>query len=95
MTLNRSLSREVTTNIATSYEAGTSEEDKFIRWDEKFRNKEPVSAIIGMNQCLPQRTASLGDVVSGVLRSYRKCAGGRFGSWKHPDYDSVEIRARS
>ena len=44
--------REVTTNIATSYEAGTSEEDKFIRWDEKFRNKEPVSAIIGMNQCL-------------------------------------------
>ena len=44
--------RNVTTNIATSYRAGTSEEDKFIRWDEKFRNKEPVSARIATYQWL-------------------------------------------
>lgn len=34
--------REVTTNIAASYVAGTAEEDKFIRWDEKYLNNEPV-----------------------------------------------------
>ena len=34
--------RNVTSNIQTKYESGTSEEDVFIRWDEKFRNNESV-----------------------------------------------------
>lgn len=46
--------RNVTTTVATSYRAGTSEADKFVRWDEKYRNKEPVSAKIVMYQWLTE-----------------------------------------
>lgn len=38
--------RNVTAQIQGSYISGTSEEDKFIRWDEKFRNNEAVNAKI-------------------------------------------------
>ena len=44
--------RNVTSSIQTKYESGTSEEDTFIRWDEKFRNNEPVSAKIVTYQWL-------------------------------------------
>ena len=44
--------RNVTTSVQTKYESGTSEEDTFIRWDEKFRNNEPVSAKIVTYQWL-------------------------------------------
>ena len=44
--------RNVTSSIQTKYESGTSEEDVFIRWDEKFRNNEPVSARIVTYQWL-------------------------------------------
>ena len=43
--------RNVTSSIQTKYESGT-EEDVFIRWDEKFRNNEPVSARIVTYQWL-------------------------------------------
>lgn len=35
--------RNVTVQIQTAYISGTDETDTFIRWDEKFRNNEPVS----------------------------------------------------
>lgn len=38
--------RNVTSDVQTKYETGTSEEDTAIRWDEKFRNNESVSAKI-------------------------------------------------
>ena len=38
--------RNVTSDVQTKYETGTSEEDTFTRWDELFRNNEPVSAKI-------------------------------------------------
>ena len=44
--------RNVTSSVQTKYESGTSEEDTFIRWDEKFRNNEPVSAKIATYQWL-------------------------------------------
>ena len=44
--------RNVTSSVQTKYESGTSEEDVFIRWDEKFRNNEPVSAKIVTYQWL-------------------------------------------
>ena len=44
--------RNVTSSVQTKYESGTSEEDTFIRWDEKFRNNEPVSARIVTYQWL-------------------------------------------
>ena len=44
--------RNVTSSVQTKYESGTSEEEVFIRWDEKFRNNEPVSARIVTYQWL-------------------------------------------
>ena len=44
--------RNVTSSVQTKYESGTSEEDTFVRWDEKFRNNEPVSARIVTYQWL-------------------------------------------
>ena len=44
--------RNVTSSVQTKYESGTSEEDVFVRWDEKFRNNEPVSARIVTYQWL-------------------------------------------
>ena len=44
--LDSSGRRNVTAQIQGSYISGTSEEDKFIRWDEKFRNNEAVNAKI-------------------------------------------------
>ena len=44
--------RNVTSSVQTKYESGTQEEDVFIRWDEKFRNNEPVSARIVTYQWL-------------------------------------------
>ena len=44
--------RNVTSGVQTKYESGTQEEDVFIRWDEKFRNNEPVSARIVTYQWL-------------------------------------------
>ena len=44
--LESSSRRNVTAQIQGSYISGTSEEDKFIRWDEKFRNNEAVAAKI-------------------------------------------------
>ena len=44
--------RNVTSSVQTKYESGTSEEDVFIRWDEKFRNNESVSVRIVTYQWL-------------------------------------------
>ena len=44
--LESSSRRNVTAQVQGSYISGTSEEDKFIRWDEKFRNNEAVAAKI-------------------------------------------------
>ena len=44
--------RNVTSSVQTKYESGTEEADVFIRWDEKFRNNEPVSARIVTYQWL-------------------------------------------
>ena len=44
--------RNVTSSVQTKYESGTSEEDVFIRWDEKFRNNESVSVKIVTYQWL-------------------------------------------
>ncbi len=46
--------RNVTVNVQTKYESGTSAEDegKYIKWDEKFRNNEPVSVQIVTYQWL-------------------------------------------
>ena len=44
--------RNVTSDVQTKYETGTSEEDVFIRWDEKFRNNEAVSVKIVTYQFL-------------------------------------------
>ena len=44
--------RNVTSSVQTKYESGTEEADIFIRWDEKFRNNEPVSARIVTYQWL-------------------------------------------
>ena len=44
--------RNVTSDVQTKYETGTSEEDTFTRWDEKFRNNESVSVKIVTYQFL-------------------------------------------
>lgn len=44
--------RNVTSSVQTKYESGTSEEDVFVRWDEKFRNNEAVSVRIVTYQWL-------------------------------------------
>ena len=44
--------RNVTSSVQTKYESGTEEADIFIRWDEKFRNNEAVSARIVTYQWL-------------------------------------------
>ena len=44
--------RNVTSSIQTKYESGTSEEDVFTRWDEKFRNNESVAVRIVTYQWL-------------------------------------------
>lgn len=44
--------RNVTSDVQTKYESGTSEEDTFTRWDEKFRNNESVSVKIVTYQWL-------------------------------------------
>ena len=44
--------RNVTSDVQTKYETGSSEEDVFIRWDEKFRNNEAVSVRIVTYQFL-------------------------------------------
>lgn len=45
--------RRLTTAVVnTNYESGSSEEDTFIRWDEKFRNNESVAARVATYQWL-------------------------------------------
>ncbi len=44
--------RNVTSGVQTKYESGTAAEDVFVRWDEKFRNNEAVSAKIVTYQWL-------------------------------------------
>ena len=44
--------RNVTSSVQTKYESGTSEEDVFVRWDERFRNNEAVSVKIVTYQFL-------------------------------------------
>ena len=44
--------RNVTSSVQTKYESGTSEEDVFVRWDERFRNNESVSVRIVTYQWL-------------------------------------------
>ena len=44
--------RNVTSSVQTKYESGTSEEDVFVRWDERFRNNEAVSVRIVTYQWL-------------------------------------------
>lgn len=42
--------RNVTCAVQTKYESGTSEEDIFLRWDEKFRDNVPVNAKVVLYQ---------------------------------------------
>ncbi|RKU10786.1 hypothetical protein C6503_19060 [Candidatus Poribacteria bacterium] len=42
--------RLTTASVNTNYESGSSEEDTFIRWDEKYRNREKVNARVGTYQ---------------------------------------------
>ena len=44
--------RLTTASVNTNYESGSSEEDTFIRWDEKYRNREKVNARVGTYQWL-------------------------------------------
>ena len=44
--------RNVTSDVQTKYETGTSAEDTFTRWDERFRNNEAVSVKIVTYQWL-------------------------------------------
>ena len=44
--------RNVTSSVQTKYQSGTAEEDIFIKWDEKFRNNEPVDVKIVTYQWL-------------------------------------------
>ncbi len=44
--------RLTTASVNTNYESGSSEEDTFIRWDEKFRNNESVDARVATYQWL-------------------------------------------
>lgn len=44
--------RLTTASVNTNYESGSSEEDVFVRWDEKFRNNESVDARVATYQWL-------------------------------------------
>ena len=44
--------RLTTASVNTNYESGSSEEDTFVRWDEKYRNREKVDARVGTYQWL-------------------------------------------
>ena len=44
--------RLTTASVNTNYESGSSEEDTFIRWDEKYRNREKVDARVATYQWL-------------------------------------------
>lgn len=44
--------RLTTASVNTNYESGSSEEDTFIRWDERYRNREKVNVRIGTYQWL-------------------------------------------
>ena len=44
--------RLTTASVNTNYESGSAEEDTFIRWDEKYRNREKVNARVGTYQWL-------------------------------------------
>jgi len=44
--------RLTTATVNTNYESGSSEEDTFIRWDEKYRNREKVNVSVATYQWL-------------------------------------------
>ena len=44
--------RLTTASVNTNYESGSEEADVFIRWDEKFRNREKVDVRVGTYQWL-------------------------------------------
>ena len=44
--------RLTTASVNTNYESGSSEEDTFVRWDEKYRNREKVNVRVGTYQWL-------------------------------------------
>ena len=44
--------RLTTASVNTNYESGSSEEDTFIRWDDKYRNREKVNVRVGTYQWL-------------------------------------------
>ena len=44
--------RLTTASVNTNYESGSSEEDTFIRWDQKYRNREKVDARVATYQWL-------------------------------------------
>ena len=44
--------RLTTASVNTNYESGSEEEDTFIRWDEKYRNREKVNVRVGTYQWL-------------------------------------------
>ena len=44
--------RLTTASVNTNYESGSAEEDTFIRWDEKYRNREKVNVRVGTYQWL-------------------------------------------
>ena len=44
--------RLTTASVNTNYESGSSEEDTFIRWDAKYRNREKVNVRVGTYQWL-------------------------------------------
>ena len=44
--------RLTTASVNTNYESGSSEEDVFVRWDEKYRNREKVNVRVGTYQWL-------------------------------------------
>ena len=87
--------RNVTSSVQTKYESGTSEEDVFVRWDEKFRNNEPVSARIVTYQWLGngKQLAIIYELpYCEITDSCPRCGNG---SGKYSGYDRVESRATS
>lgn len=44
--------RLTTASVNTNYESGSAEEDVFVRWDEKYRNREKVNVRVGTYQWL-------------------------------------------
>ena len=44
--------RVTTASVNTNYESGSEEADVFVRWDEKFRNREKVNVRVGTYQWL-------------------------------------------